>query len=399
MTEPKRIHRPAPCSQFDIPATQSWIEDMYAKGWHLEPDCFFIGLFNFIQGEPMTVRCRLEATDTNGGFLSNSRTPTPEAEALCNDMGWQWMGRRGQFHIYITSDPAAPELHTDPRIQAQSIKALTKYLQNSLGNSLFSLVFYTVLIWGFELAIFTALVGLWRTVVYAVLLVSPLVNTFIQAVRFHRMRRLLEQGETPPQRRSYGRWRWYYYLKGPVYALLLVGVILSTFVQVSGKQQQFDQVTTPLPFATIGDLFPDAELDTSTAYMGGCTLTTYGDWFTPVNSEFGQSADVTLPDGTTIWADINVMYHRTRYDWFAGLLTRDHLSHAQGSVMDRIFTDGVEVTELTGLGCDYAATWEDIYTYVLVRQGNEVVRLSYNRSAAVQLTPQEVAQIVLASME
>ena len=64
MAEPKQVYRIPPCNSFDIPAMESWLEDMASKGYILAKDSFFMGTATFEVGTPRAIRYRLEATPT-----------------------------------------------------------------------------------------------------------------------------------------------------------------------------------------------------------------------------------------------------------------------------------------------------------------------------------------------
>ena len=92
-------YRIPPCPAWDIPATESWLEDMAAKGLHLSQDGFFGLLTTFEEGTPKQERFRLEPTTTRGGLFSREYDPEDEAVQLLRQMGWKYRARRGQFHI------------------------------------------------------------------------------------------------------------------------------------------------------------------------------------------------------------------------------------------------------------------------------------------------------------
>ena len=109
MAEPRYRYRIPPCPAYDIPAMESWLEDMAAKGLHLTKDGFF-GLFTtFEEGPPKKERFRLEPTDRRNGLFSEEYDPEDEAVQMLHQMGWTYRARRGQFYIYSTDDPGAPE--------------------------------------------------------------------------------------------------------------------------------------------------------------------------------------------------------------------------------------------------------------------------------------------------
>lgn len=132
---PEYIYRIPPCGKYDIAGMESWLEDMAEKGYFLDRDGVFLGIAIFRLEPAKTARYRLEATATKGGIFSSQTDPEEEAVAFHQDMGWDYCGRWGQFWVYRCDDPLAPELHTDPRVQALSFRGLTRLQrQNFLGT-------------------------------------------------------------------------------------------------------------------------------------------------------------------------------------------------------------------------------------------------------------------------
>ena len=148
MAEPRYRYRIPPCPAYDIPAMESWLEDMAAEGLHLSKDGFF-GLFTtFEEGPPKKERFRLEPTDRRNGLFSEEYDPEDEAVQMLHQMGWTYRARRGQFYIYSTDDPGAPELNTDPQVQALTMAALTKFLRKKLRDGLILTALYLMLYFG-----------------------------------------------------------------------------------------------------------------------------------------------------------------------------------------------------------------------------------------------------------
>ena len=57
----KRVYRLVPCPWYDVEGIESWLESMAREGYFLRKEAFFSGFTSFEQGEPKTVRYRLEA--------------------------------------------------------------------------------------------------------------------------------------------------------------------------------------------------------------------------------------------------------------------------------------------------------------------------------------------------
>ena len=399
MTEPRHIHRMPPCSKYDFAKTQAWIEDMYAKGWHLEKDSYVFGTFEFIQSEPKRIRCRLEATDTQGGMFSDTHQPDPDQRTLYHELGWQWVGRRGQFQIYITDDPAAPELHTDPRIQAESIKALTKFLRTGISNSMIHFLILYFLTWRYNLSLALVALGFWPSVLFAASLLSLEFIQLWHCFKFYRLRKQLEQGIPSEQRKDY-RHGLLPRLGYAVFTIAAWGVFLNvTFTQYD-RSIALTEWTEPLPFATMQAVFPEAQLDYSQPIVESGFIK-YSDWFIPESYEYYEYADVILPDGTSFYGSYAVYYHETKFEWFAERLAVDYMGRANGSPLDRLFQDEeIEIRTLENLDADLAVTWTDHSTFILLQKDNKVIQVRYlNLYESHFGTPEEMAQLILDSIQ
>lgn len=105
MREQKRFLLPD--TSWDTGAMEAWLEEMFARGWHLT-ECGF-RFATFRRGETIRVRCRMmpAARET----LEARR----EREALYTQLGWEYLANlTDRYYIYICKDPDAPELETDP---------------------------------------------------------------------------------------------------------------------------------------------------------------------------------------------------------------------------------------------------------------------------------------------
>ncbi|MEG1721093.1 MAG: DUF2812 domain-containing protein [Pseudoflavonifractor sp.] len=97
---------------------ESWFSAMAARGLFLEK----IGgtAARFRRGTPEKRKYRME--------VSNSLSP--ERLALYEECGWEYVCNSGLFFIFCApDDPAIPELHTDPTVQADTLVALDRMLR------------------------------------------------------------------------------------------------------------------------------------------------------------------------------------------------------------------------------------------------------------------------------
>ena len=105
MKEQKRFLMPD--TSWDTGAMEAWLEEMFARGWHLT-ECGF-RFATFRRGEPIRVRCRMMPA------ARETLEARQEREEVYTQLGWDYLANQAdRYHIYLCRDPAAPELETDP---------------------------------------------------------------------------------------------------------------------------------------------------------------------------------------------------------------------------------------------------------------------------------------------
>lgn len=183
----------------DYVSRERWLEARAAKGWKLVS---YTGKFpKFEKTAPFKARYRLD--------YHHDRNMDDEQADLYEAAGWEFVDTLGeQFFIFMTTDPQAEELHTDPEMQAYAMRKLMRV--HILGLVLAFVVF------GFFLwrivdimtqnnAPVTELV---RTgpgpILYAIATFGFLFYVQIaQAIRFIKIWRQLRRGEHRPKEKSY----------------------------------------------------------------------------------------------------------------------------------------------------------------------------------------------------
>lgn len=114
-----------PDTSLDTAAMESWLEELFAQGWHLT-ECGF-RFAKFRRGEPLSVRCRL---------IPASADPVgtrQEREELYAQLGWEYLTNlTDRYSIYLCRDPEAPELETDPVAAAWVRDRLLRKARRSL---------------------------------------------------------------------------------------------------------------------------------------------------------------------------------------------------------------------------------------------------------------------------
>lgn len=400
-------YRIPPCPAWDIPAMETWLEEMAAKGLHLAQDGFFGFFTTFEEGTPKRERFRLEPTATRGGLFSQEYDPEDEAVQLLRQMGWKYRARRGQFHVYSSDDPHAPELNTDPQVQALSMAALASYLWKSLRNTLILTIFYLFFYFGNAFVSLAVGLGTWRVGLLLGLLLWDLGRRVDELVTLHRYRRQLLNGQPLPHRSK--RSRGLYLAAGMVRKVLWVVVLFSILSWVLGITTEEDYIslsdhTAPLPFPTLQELYPGAEVQRVDGILEN-KVYPWSDPLAPENYDFTEYAEVTL-DGKTTDCYLTVQYHRTRWEWVARAMAKELASQAAPNPSYRLRfryfgRESMFVTELTLPGADYCACYHKNLPepYVILQKDNVVlkVRLAV-LSEGTEPEPQELAQMLLSQI-
>lgn len=111
----KFVKRVIPFESCDIPAIQSWLEDMAEKGlFFMECGVFFA---KFEKGEPKDMRYRLDFCDVVACDIPE------EKKELYERSGWNVVGDfKNDCVVICTENPDAPELYTDCELLVKPLK-------------------------------------------------------------------------------------------------------------------------------------------------------------------------------------------------------------------------------------------------------------------------------------
>ena len=207
--EPRYTYRLPPCPSYDVEGTESWLSAMAEKGYVLAKDGFLFGFAAFEKAQPQKLRYRLQASQQPIGALSENTLPE-DAEDLYASFGWRYVCARGQFHIFCTDSPDAPELNTDPRVQAIALDVVRK---REWGNAV------TTVLWVIIYPLISIKAGVLRTMLafptpLLLLSFTFLIWTLILCIRkivsLRRVRKRLMQGEPLDHAKDWKRNALYY---------------------------------------------------------------------------------------------------------------------------------------------------------------------------------------------
>ena len=406
MAETKYRYRIPPCPAYDIPGMESWLEDLAAKGLHLSKDGFFGILTSFEVGPPKKERFRLEPTDRKGGLFSEEYDPEDEQVQLLHQMGWTYRARRGQFHIYSSDDPGAPELNTDPQVQAVTMSALTQFLRKKVTNALFTALLYLILYFGDLLISSALLLGTPLVLLFAGLMLWDLGCSLKALMVLVRWRNQLRRGQPLPHRSDYRRSGWRYLTTEFLRKTLWIVFFLCAAWRVLSIEvdEPYEKIADQhFPFYTVADYYPGAEIRRTESIS---EFYTWEDLLSPENYDFREYTEVKL-NGETFDCWLSVNYHRTRWEWTARRLAWELVSHAGANAFDqtaaKIFGDEpVIATEIALPDADYCAWFYKHRSdpYLVLQKNNVVIQVNLEiPGSAAEPTPEELARLILLQIQ
>ena len=183
----KTLWRLIPCPLSDIEGLESWLGDMAAQG--LVPVTIGQNFARFRRSQSKAVRYRLNAKPAPETLLESAPgTPDGEERTLAQECGWYYVTAVGDFFLYACEDSDAPELNTDPQVQALSLRYAKRQVFAPAGLLAYWLVTfwvrYAMGIWHTPVIDFVTL-G-WLSFCYLGLLAAALVSVVHNTVLLYR---------------------------------------------------------------------------------------------------------------------------------------------------------------------------------------------------------------------
>lgn len=372
----KTVWKPLPCPIYDVERLQCWLEDMAAAGLQLQRFRLGTNFAVFSGAEPAAVRYRLSATRRLPGLLDTAPDlPNEEEWQLSDAAGWHYVAGLAEFYIYRCEDPNAPELHTDPQVQALSYKYARSNARWRVFSALWFAVIHPALL--FHGRLFLMLVELdWLMIPYLIFLLLHLAGTAADLVKLERLTRRLKRGEPMLTGKDWRPARLRHWLGQLVLWSSLLFLILSVFfvgaVDGAAHSVPLAEYTAPLPFATLGDL-AEGELTYSkeNAYAHN-QIEVRQTLLAPSLIEFEQHAAVRRDGQLLLDGSLYVDYYETRFPLLARQLAAELPGRAPGRYAD---TPDASYWQGDILVAVYGA--ETVLPYLVLRQGSRVMGVSY----------------------
>lgn len=368
-----------PCPPYDVEACESWLGDMSEKGLFLEQWGLYTARFRL--GPPLPARYRLTAARLEGSILAGPPlAPDAEEQSLYEEAGWHFICRQDEFFIYACSNPLDPEPHTDPTVQALSLKMARR-------SALWSLLGFIAV---FSMNLFSlysghpALLFVEFPVITLLWFLFALWNILSAAWAFYcisALRVRLNHGLPPDHHKNWRRSAPLYQfvnlmrsLLVPLLAVLLVFVLTHPGRKIPPSLTR--ENTRALPFATLGDAAEGTvvwEEDT-----GRNTIEVRHSLLAPVIIEYHESGQVEQNGETVLDASLRVNCYETRTPWLARLLVNDLHKDLE------IYADKPEeLPELPGI--DAAWGYSDgtgVFRQLILVRGNRVMSALWTDTAS-----------------
>lgn len=365
----KFVYRFPPCPMYDIEGTESWLEDQALAGLELVSYNAF-GLFVFQKTAPKTIRCRLEAAESQHTIWDDHSRPPQQMLELAENYGWTFVVRYGQFYIFRSKDPDCPELNTDPGIQAMTLSVLKKRWRRGLIPMV---VYLAILLFGlgpgffYHMAAYDPLL-----LIFAFLFVAWQIGTlFVGFIHLARLQRWLSSGRQLTHRTSRKQRAGLY--RFGMYASYVLAVVMLLFAcryymnQLGMGEHPLTEYPGTPPFVTLEELAPDG-MDVNYSKITNGSYESRPDPLFPVNLQWMDGGTVTYPDGTATGGLLEIHYCETIAGWFARAVAEDYQDHYQ-------MFSGTQAIELPPLDVDYAAAFYDRHGLprVVLVEGSTVV--------------------------
>lgn len=292
------VKEPIPCSFFDIPGLQSWLDEMALQGLFLQKFNYHWDRAIFTVGDPYPVRYRLDP-------VGRSKKKDRERAELYQEMGWTRVTTISKaFHIFSCGDPDAPELYSDPQSLSLALRGtiraqirLQLVTAAAIVLLLGGLLFWARDIYWADFLLWVHPQNLFTLAITALLFPGLFLAIALDLRKLFKIRRTLAQGLPLKAKKRWNRPRW-------ILVWLAVYLPLTFFPKLFLEDFRpeicgLDEATLSHPWPTLGRLegtgpHPLAEEPEVDGYA-----TQNDSWFVPVQ-EFASTDWRTHPILTDI---------------------------------------------------------------------------------------------------
>lgn len=243
----------APISNYDVAAHQAWLEDEAAKGnILLEHNGFYA---NFKKGEPKTARYRMEPKMRKG-----EEFPDLEKREVYGSLGWKHITSNANFHVWCCEDPEAPELNTDPQVQAAAYEWSWRQLR--VGTSiccaivalpLILVLCFTLLTEDYGVRMVRDSTPMWKNGTAWFILLFAFWQILYWRQSLKKFLRTLKAGIAMPRRRPYQKSRVLTVIALVVYIMFLIVQAVNLFEPNSRRFEPEESYDQPVPHVELAE--------------------------------------------------------------------------------------------------------------------------------------------------
>ena len=402
----KRVYRLVPCPWYDVEGIESWLESMAREGYFLRKEAFFSGFTSFEQGEPKTVRYRLEAAQRSTSFFSESGSePDAEAVEMSGELGWEYLTKCGQFFVYACDDPKAPELNTDPSVQAMALSYVRKDGRAGVIVNLVWLLVLLGLTWYGRCWLLLALqYGSWMVLLTAALMIGELVFGFKRVLMIRRLRKKLMEGNQPDRKKDWKKhaagYRAGSLLSVLVAVVWIIGVGAYWLNSIDNPNEiPITEYQGELPYLRLSEIGVEGSFERD-EWMGHTNkIKVSSDWLAETVIESNEYGEFTMEDGRRIDCAMYVTYTDMRTGWLARELAEEYPVSGKREVKKDRF-QFYDLPSAEELGVDMAVAYSayPMGQAVVLVKGSEVWQVDFMQFREDTLSLEEWVRIFAASL-
>ena len=368
-----------PVNLLDIPAVEIWLADLAEKGLFLVSSGNYFAKFE--TAEPAKVTYRLEVTADP--FLRAD--PDNKKILFFQEFGWEYVCTFGNyFHVYRSELENPPEIHTDPKQQAQAFARIC-WAQAFEAMLLFGMLFYILHSGILSLA---NIVKLGLPMLFALLFwISLPIACAAQSFRLYRIYRRLKNGAHLEHSSDYRNRLPLRYLQRIVPAAAFVIILASIYglTIISNKSERLE-IPESFPMVSLAEIEQEDSLRLAPSEGYGNCILHNQTFFAPEQYTVRQAASVNSRQ----WADdpdrayspsLTLELYRLRFPSLAGPAL-----HSLKQYSTKYDTWETETLEVFGAEEAYLCTSEENPgpQQVFLRTGDTVICLDYRGESEIR---------------
>lgn len=240
-----------PGNTADIPALESWLEDLAQEG--LFPLSFNGYYAKFREDVPQKMTYRIEVPKYYQAEPPKAMLETYE------EFGWQFVCPMWKYYLFASAEECPIEPHTDPFVQSElfeeAYRDYRRELLSCLGVILVFILLFALTTWS-QFAFFISSFSIAKCLI-TILVFSLGIGWSVWEMYTHsRLRRSLAAGVPLTHRKSYRKALWIRPFL--VLLMLLVGFspTLSVLFDSVNKPQEFtsNEIASPLPYLSLAEI-------------------------------------------------------------------------------------------------------------------------------------------------